>query len=118
MPLQDDLLAIDKGFWLDGEEFFLDHVDESCALVFTQMQGIYPRAEVAASAHDPKRWQDLKMNAAFVLQPADDIAFLSYRADVKRGDGVPYSALVGSLYIRRTDGWKLAAHQHSPIEAP
>jgi hypothetical protein len=116
MPLQDDLLAIDKGFWLDDEAFFMSHVDEKCALVFTQMQGIYPKAEVAVSAHDPKRWQDLKMSAPFLLQPADDVAFLSYRASVKHGNGQPYSALIGSLYIRRADGWKLAAHQHSPIE--
>jgi hypothetical protein len=118
MSLQDDLLAIDKGFWLEDEEFFLNHVDEKCALVFAQMQGVYPKADVAASAHDPKRWQDLKISSPFLLQPTEGVAFLSYTASVRRADGKPYKALIGSLYLRRDDGWKLAAHQHSPLDEP
>ena len=48
------------------------------------------------------------------LQATHDLAILSYRADVKRADGVPYSALISSAYVRRADDWKLAFHQHSP----
>lgn len=44
-----------------------------------------------------------------------DVAIISYKADVTRADGEPYSALVSSGYVRRDVGWKLAFHQHSPV---
>lgn len=114
--LKEELLEIDKGFWLDGEDFFLRHVDERCMLVFTQMQGIYSREEVAATAKEPKRWQDLRLTDARIIQPSEDVAMLSYEARVKRHDGTPYRALIGSLYVRKGGAWKLAAHQHSELE--
>ena len=114
--LKDELLEIEKGFWLQGEDFFLSHVDEQCMLIFTQMQGIYSREEVASSARDPNRWQDLRMADVRLLQPRDDVAMLSYEARVKRGTGRPYRALCGSLYLRRDGGWKIASHQHTELE--
>ena len=50
-----------------------------------------------------------------MLEPTDEVAIISYRADVTRADGEPYSALVSSAYARRPEGWKLAFHQHSPV---
>lgn len=116
MDLKDELLAIDRGFWLDGEDFFLEHVDERCMLVFAEMKGVYSREEVAASARDPDRWRDLRIADAMALQPSEDIAILSYEARVTRGTGGAYRALIGSTYVRRGGGWKLACHQHSALE--
>lgn len=117
MALKDELLELDRGFWTGGEDHFLAHVDTRCALVFAQMQGDYSREEVAASARDPDRWRDLRISAAFLVEPSADIAFLSYDASVVRKDGAPYRALIGSSYIRRDKGWKLFAHQHTPVES-
>lgn len=114
--LQDELLEIDRGFWTEGEDYFREHVDERCVLIFTQMQGVYPRDDVAASAHDPKRWRDLEISGVFAHQPGDGTAVLGYEAKVTRGDGKPYHAWIGSTYMRREGRWKLAAHQHTPIE--
>lgn len=113
--LQDELVEIDRGFWLEGEDYFRAHVDERCVLIFAQMQGVYPRKEVAASAHDPKRWRDLEIGSAFAHQPMDDLAVLGYEARVTRGDGQPYRAWIGSTYVRRDGAWKLTAHQHTPV---
>ena len=119
MSLEDDLYAIEEGFWLRGQSHFLAHVDEQCLLAFPQMgemHGVHSREDVAATATMENRWRELTMNGRHLIQPADGIAIISYRADVKRADGLPYEALISSAYVRRPEGWKLAFHQHSPIE--
>jgi hypothetical protein len=119
MPLEDELFRIEEGFWLAGKQHFLDHLDEQCLLAFPQMgemHGIRSREQVAATASMPNRWRDLRLANRQLLQATDDVAMISYRADVNRADGQPYSALVSSAYVRRPAGWKLAFHQHSPVE--
>ena len=118
MALADDLYRVEEGFWLAGEDHFLAHVDEQCLLVFPQageMHGVHSREDVAATATPSNRWQDLQIKHRQFLELANDVVVISYRADVTRADGQPYSALIGSTYVRRSEGWKLAAHQHSPI---
>jgi hypothetical protein len=119
MALQDDLYRIEEGFWLAGKEHFLAYVDELCLLAFPQigeMHGVRSREEVASTVSTSDRWRDLQITNHQLLQATEDVAIISYRADVKRADGQPYSALIGSAYIWRSDGWKLTFHQHSPVE--
>mgnify|MGYP001174105350 CR=1 FL=1 len=114
-----ELYAIEEGFWLAGREHFLESVDAECLLAFPQpgqMHGVYKREDIAVTASVPGRWRDLQMNNRQLHRPFADVAILSYRADVIRADGEPYSVLIGSGYVRRTDGWKLTFHQHSPVE--
>ena len=117
--LQDELFAIEEGFWLGGRDHFLEHVDERCLLAFPQageMHGVRTREEVAATAStQPGRWRDLKVSDRHLLRLADAAAVISYRADVLRFDGEPYAAMVSSAYVKRDGGWKLAFHQHSPV---
>ena len=117
--LQDELFAIEEGFWLGGRDHFLEHVDERCLLAFPQageMHGVRTREEVAATAStQPGRWRDLKVSDRHLLRLADGAAVISYRADVFRFDGEPYAAMVSSAYVKRDGGWKLAFHQHSPV---
>lgn len=118
MTLEKELFEIEQGFWLEGEQHFLDHLDDKCLLVFPQggeMHGVYSRADVAATATTSNRWLDLAMTDRHLLHNTDDIAIISYKADVVQADGQPYQALVSSAYLHRPEGWKLAFHQHSPV---
>ncbi len=118
MSTQDELFAIEEGFWVSGADHFAAHLDDRCLLAFPQageMHGIFPAAHVAATATPENRWRDLTMDHRQVLEPADGVALISYRAEVTRADGQPYAALVSSAYVRRSAGWKLAFHQHSPV---
>lgn len=118
MGLEQDLFEIEQGFWLSGKEHFSTHLDERCVLVFPQageMHGVKTRDEVAATATNANRWSDLRMSDRHLLQVTENVAIISYRADVTRADGQPYAALVSSAYVRRRTGWKLAFHQHSPV---
>ncbi|HET6408697.1 MAG TPA: hypothetical protein VFG14_12505 [Chthoniobacteraceae bacterium] len=120
MSLEEQLFETERGFWLEGESCFLHHLDESCLLVFPQsgeMHGVFSREKVASTATAPNRWRDLRMSNRQFLQIAKDCAIISYRADVVRGDGVPYAALISSAYAQKSDSWLLASHQHSPVLA-
>lgn len=79
------------------------------------MQAAHSRQAVAATATLPDRWRNLTMSGRHIVQPAEDVAIISYRADVTRADGEPYAALVSSGYVKRGDGWKLAFHRHSVV---
>lgn len=118
MGLEQDLFEIEQGFWLSGKEHFSTHLDERCVLAFPQageMHGVRTRDEVAATATTANRWSDLKMSDRHLLQATENVAIISYRADVTRADGQPYAALVSSAYVRHGNGWKLVFHQHSPL---
>ncbi len=118
MSDSDELFRIEEGFWMSGKEHFLEHLDEQCLLAFPQMgemHGVHSREQIAATASMPNRWRDLKIVDRHVINPTEHFAVISYRADVVRADGEPYAALVGSGYVRRPQGWKLAFHQHSPV---
>ena len=81
------------------------------------MHGVHSRQAVASAATAPNRWRDLDMTNRHVLRPTADVAVISYGADVTREDGEPYSALVSSGYVLRQGRWKLAFHQHSPVDS-
>ena len=117
MSLKDELLEIEKGFWLAGVDEAREHLTEQVMLVFRQMKGVYPREQVALSMSDPTRWQELRIADVMVSQPAEALALLSYEARARRGDGEPYRCLASSVYVREDDGWKLALHQHSELDA-
>jgi hypothetical protein len=120
MSLEERLFEIERGFWLEGEDYFLAHLDEQCLLAFPQsgeMHGLFSREKVASTATGANRWRDLEMSDRYLLKLAEDAAIISYRADVTRADGVAYSAFIGSAYVRRSSAWLLASHQHSPITA-
>lgn len=118
MSLEEQLFGIERGFWMAGADYFAEHLDERCLLAFPQsgeMHGLFSREEVAATATGANRWRDLEISDRQFLKLSDDAAMISYKADVTRADGVAYSALIGSAYVRRSNSWLLASHQHSPI---
>jgi hypothetical protein len=52
-----------------------------------------------------------------VVWLTDDSAVVRYRATARRdGDDTTYSALIGSVYVRRDATWKLAFHQQTPVD--
>lgn len=120
MSLEKQLFEIESGFWSQGADYFAAHLAERCLLAFPQsgeMHGLFSRDEVAATAASANRWRDLEMSDQQLLKLSDDVAMISYKADVTRADGVAYSALIASAYVRRSDAWLLASHQHSPLTA-
>lgn len=113
--LKDNLLSIEQMLWTGGPEAYRRHLDDKCLLAFAQMAGVSSREEVAGMVEDSERWRDLDMEVQGVLQPAPNMAILTYRARAVRGEDEPYQALVSNAYARRDDAWKLVFHQQTPI---
>lgn len=93
-------------------------VDAKFLLAFPlagEMQGVFDREQIAATATTSNRWRDLTMSNR-QLHSIEDAAIINCKANVTRADGEPYNSLVNSGYVRRDAGWKLAFHQHSPLQ--
>ncbi len=118
MSLQTDLLALERRFWTGDAQFYRHHLDDRCLTAFTAMAKVGTKDEIAATVGPQRRWRDVDIELKGLVEPTDDVAILTYEAAATRADGAPYSALVSSGYVKRGDAWKLAFHQHTPLDAP
>ena len=117
MTISQDLIAIEKKFWTSGEAFYRQNVDDTCLIAFTEMAGVFDKAEIAATAKDDKRWRDVEIKQKGLIEPTPNVAILSYEAHATRHDGQPYEALVSTGYVKRDGAWKMAFHQQTPLSA-
>ena len=58
-------------------------------------------------------WDFHEMSDVNTLHPGPDVALVTYRVEAER-QGIAYSAFVASLYVRRSTGWRMVSHQHTP----
>ena len=117
MDLKDDLLAIEQRLWTGGGEEYRRHLDDECAIAFTEMAGVFSREQVAGTVEGPDRWRDVEMSLQGLVRPTNDVAVLTYRASAVRGNEERYSALVSSGYVRRDGEWRMMFHQQTPLSA-
>ena len=116
MASEKELLEIEKGFWTLGEAYFKAHADKNCLVAFPEMAGAMSNADLAATAKNPNRWRDLRMDMKGMVEPGSDVVMLSYEAHATRENGEPYAALVSTDYVRRADGWKMMFHSQTPLD--
>lgn len=108
------LLEVERKLWLGSGGEYLDALDDDCLVAFTSMAGVESRDAIASQA-DAERWQRVDMDVEGYLEPTDDVALLTYRANAVRGNGQPYEARVSSGYVHRESGWKLMFHSQTPL---
>ncbi len=93
---------------------FYDRVlDRDVVMLLPGGLRIDSRAE-ALDAMSGQPWASHDLQNLGVLSLGDAAAIVVYGATARREGGTPYSALIASTYVRRDDGWKLAAHQQTP----
>ncbi|HUB16439.1 MAG TPA: hypothetical protein VMB34_31145 [Acetobacteraceae bacterium] len=114
MSLEGDLLSIEDYFWNGGPEEYQRHADGLCLVAFADFAGVMSKADIAKSA-ERGRWTNVSLKPKGVAQLSDTSAVVTYECHAKRKNGEPYHALVSSGYVRRTEGWKLAFHQQTPL---
>jgi len=112
---RDELLALEKGFWTGDSAYYKQHADSACLVAFPGMSEVMDRADLAATATNPHRWRDLKIDLKGCLEPTDGMIILSYEAKALRENGEAYEALVSSAYVKRSDGWKMVFHAQTPL---
>jgi hypothetical protein len=57
------------------------------------------------------------MSDRMLSRIGDQAVVLAYRAEARRGDGDPYRAFCSSTYAKTPDDWRLAQHQHTPMDS-
>ena len=112
--MERELLALERGFWTGDRAFYLAHVDGQCLTAFPEMAGVMTNVQIAETVEPDRRWRDVELTVRGLIEPVPDVAILCYEAKAIRANGDPYTALVSSAYVRRSDGWKLVFHQQTP----
>jgi hypothetical protein len=117
MSIRDDLVAIERGFWTGGADYYLHNLDDVCVTAFMEMAGTYRRDEIAAMISDPDRWRDLSLDPRGFIEPAPGFAILTYAVKATRKTGEPYAAMATSGYVMRNGAWRMVMHQQTPVRA-
>ncbi|HXS89067.1 MAG TPA: hypothetical protein VN705_06950 [Steroidobacteraceae bacterium] len=104
----------ERRFWLDGSNFYKEHVAPDAVLVLPVI-GIVDRAAGLAWARKAPRWNHLTFsNRIFSL--AAETAVLAYEAYAEAAKPAQtYYACCSSTYVRRRESWMLVAHQQSAL---
>jgi hypothetical protein len=112
MDLQ-HLLRLERGFWLEGADYYREHLAEDFLMLFPGL-GTISRAEAIRGLDAGPRWSELETAEERVLHLGPDARLLCYEARARRDGGERYSALAGSVYVHREGAWSLVYHQQSP----
>jgi hypothetical protein len=70
------------------------------------------RDEVIESLRDAPPWDTYSISDSAVVHVTEDVCALTYRATGHR-DGDELSGAMTSVYVRSSDGWRLALHQQT-----
>jgi len=101
-------------FWLEGTERYATQLASGAVMVFPAPAGILTGDAIVESLQDAPRWDAVTFDDKSESR-AGDTMVLTYRATGRRGDERPYVALCSSTYARQAGGWKLLAHQQTPV---
>lgn len=116
MSIDQDLLALEKGFWTEGADYYREHVDEACLLAFTEMAGLHSNEEIASMNPGAGNWSDVTLQERGLVELSDRTVILTYEVNAKRKSGEPYRAVVSTAYVKRDGDWKMAFHQQTPLD--
>lgn len=115
MTTLQELMDLERGFWLEGADYYRQHLADDFVMLFPGV-GPMQREQAIEGIEGGRRWTHLETSNELTLDVAPDVCILCYEAAARRQDESNYSALVASVYVRRSDSWELAFHQQSPLE--
>lgn len=116
MAAAQNLMAIEKGFWTEGADYYRAHVDAECLLAFTEMAGVQSNEAIAEMTPDDGRWRDVEIEEKGAIDLSDESSVVTYEVRAKRPTGEPYHALISTGYVKRDGEWKMAFHQQTPLQ--
>jgi hypothetical protein len=107
-----DLLELERRFWLDGAEFYREHLAEEVLMVFPGV-GVMNRPATIAGVESAARWAHVEMADQHIMEVGPNTRILCYRARARRQENGEYAVFVSSLYVRQGGEWKLKFHQQT-----
>lgn len=113
MELKQRLYAIERELGTGDGDAYRRHLTGYAVVV---VPGQTLDREGTAKAIDASPgWDEVSFSDERLIELSDDAALLVYRFDGTRSHELSYAALMGSVYVRRADDWKLAFHQQTPL---
>lgn len=97
-----------------GAAFYADLMTDDAMMVFPG--SVMTKKESLAAMRSEKPWSTYTIEEPRVLRVGTGGRLVLYRATAKRGAHA-YDALMTSIYVRRSDGWKMVFHQQTPAPA-
>jgi hypothetical protein len=114
--LRRDVTDLERRFWTEGggnPNFWSRHFADD-GLVALPM-GMMDKPQTVAAMHQAQPWSQATLDDVHLVLIADDVAALSYHATARRsGEQADYTAVVSSVYVRRSGEWLLVLHQQTP----
>jgi hypothetical protein len=121
MSAADDVVALERAGWAalatgpaEATAYYDGVLAEEVVMLLPGGTVITDRARVVESMGGPP-WDSYDLEHVSVVEPAPGTVFVHYGARATRGTHT-YSALFGSLYVHRPDGWRMVAHQQTPAD--
>lgn len=115
----DEIVALETELWRAnraGDGAFYQRLLRDDAVVVSQY-GVVGKAQIVpviTANHNPYTRTDLDQWQ--VIQPTEDTAIVTYRADVT-SEGGEFTVLATSVYARAATGWVGTFHQQTPVGA-
>jgi hypothetical protein len=107
-----DLPELERRFWLDGADFYHQHLAGDVLMVFPGA-GVLNRSEAIGGVEAAPRWTHVELLDPRIMEVRPGTRMLCYRARARRQAGSEYSVPASSLYVRQGGEWKLAFHQQT-----
>ena len=113
MELKETLLALERELAAgDGETY--RRLLTADARVVVPGQAL-TKDETAQAMDASPGWDTFTLDDEAVIPLGEDAALLTYRFSGRRGSDFEYTALMGSVYVRGNDGWRMVFHQQTPL---
>lgn len=113
MSTHQDILDLERTFWEADPAFHDAHYADDMLVIVGDQGG--DRGDILADIADVPGLISLHMRDVEVRDLTEHVVALTYHATASReGQGEPYEARIGSVYVRRDGRWQLALHQHTP----
>ena len=109
---KDELLAIEKGFWFEGADYYEQHISAQAVFVFPGMR--LNKEDGVAAAAKAKPRVELEMEDSQLIGVDEHVAILTYHARSRREGQEPYSGHITTVYRLEGGSPKMIFHQHTP----
>ncbi len=115
MEFRDAIVALERRFWMEGEDFFRAHLASDCIMVLPERGGVLEGPAIVAAVKEGPRWASVSIEAVHLVAPTGQSALLVYRASANRPGAPSYQLHASSLYVSEDSVWLLAFHQQTPL---
>jgi hypothetical protein len=109
---QDEVLNLERGFWLKGPAFFWENMSPHCVMIFPKPVGVLIGKAIMESVEAGPRWEAVDFSDV-VFSSIGPSAVLAYSAFAYRRGAPTHTASCSSVYINIADQVRLILHHQS-----